>query len=97
MLGGPVHWADADVDAADAPVRLRQDRQRRIAGLNRVLRAYACTVSDWQGHAYLLSTFTGKTEIVADLAALWPALQRLTARAADPFDTGLLERLRQSP
>jgi hypothetical protein len=99
-LGGDAHWTDADVgagaatgDLADAATRRRQERQRRVAGLNRVLRAFGCTVSDWQGHAYLLGTFTGKTEIVADLAALWPAVQRLTGRDPDPLDAGLVERL----
>jgi hypothetical protein len=98
MLGGGAHWTDAGSPAAEnehAQLR-RRDRQLRVACLNRVLRAFACTVSDWQSHAYLISTFTGKTEIVENLAQLWPAVERLSGRSVDPLAADLLDRLRQA-
>jgi hypothetical protein len=98
MLGGEAHWSDAGLPASDdeqARTR-RRERQLRIAHLNRVLRGFSCAVSDWQGHAYLLSTFTGKTEIIEHLAQLWPAVEHLSGRSADPLAADLLARL-QSP
>ncbi|MER1967576.1 hypothetical protein [Castellaniella sp. GW247-6E4] len=67
---------------------------RRVAYLNRVLVAFSCSVSDWQGSKYLLSTFTGKTELVDNLGQLWPAVERLTGGIADPLSPAVLERLR---
>lgn len=97
MLGGPAHWSENGVAAGDEQAHLRRhERQLRVARLNQVLRGFACTVSDWQGHAYLLSTLTGKTEIIDHLAQLWPAVERLSGRIADPLDTGVLERM-QTP
>lgn len=98
MLGGQAHWSDAGNPASDdeAARTRHRERQLRVARMNRVLRGFACTVSDWQGHAYLLSTLTGKTEIVDNLAQLWPAVERLSGRRPDPLATDLLERLRQA-
>jgi hypothetical protein len=98
MLGGDAHWTDAGRPASEdelAQVRRRQ-RQLRVAYLNRLLPAFACTVSDWQNHAYLISTFTGKTEIVDNLAQLWPAVERLSGRRVDPLAADLLDRVRQA-
>ena len=99
MLGSETHWADAGSSTASADTlaqRRRRERQLRVASLNRVLRAFGCTVSDWQSHAYLVSTFTGKTEIVDNLAQLWPSVERLSGRRVDPLATDLLDRLRQA-
>ena len=39
-------------------------------------------LADWQGAAYVLSTATGKREMVADLGHLWAAAERLTRETA---------------
>ncbi|WOD13757.1 hypothetical protein [Paraburkholderia kirstenboschensis] len=44
----------------------------------------------------MISTFTGKTEIVENLAQLWPAVERLSGRSVDPLAADLLDRLRQA-
>jgi len=96
MLDGAVHWTETSGDGEQAQQR-RRERQIRVAQLNRVLAGFACRVSDWQGHAYLLSTLTGKTEIIDSLAQLWSTVERLSGRRADPLDADLLVRLRQTP
>jgi hypothetical protein len=99
LLGSDAHWTDAGSfadPAGRARVRLAE-RQARVAYLNRMLRVFGCTVSDWQGTAYLLSTLTGKTEIVDNLASLWAALERLSGHRPDPLADKLLERVAQAP
>jgi len=95
MLGTEAHWSDllpgADADAA-ASMR-RRERARRAAFLSRVLAAYGCSVSDWQGSRFQLSTFTGKTELVDNLAQLWPAVERMTGKVPDPLAAEVLDRL----
>jgi hypothetical protein len=44
----------------------------------------------------LISTLTGKSEIVDNLSQLWPAIERLSSRRADPLAADLLDRLRQA-
>jgi hypothetical protein len=100
VLGSAEHWADAAVRAsvnsrnAD-PVARRRERARRVRIANVVLAQFGMSVADWQGSAFLLSTRTGKTEIIADLGHLWPAAERLSSRLCDPLALPLIEHLEQ--
>jgi hypothetical protein len=100
VLGSSDHWADAAGRGSDYsrnvdPVARRRERTRRVRIANAVLAQFGLTVADWQGRAFLLSTRTGKTEIIADLGHLWPAAERLSGRLCDPLALPLIERLEQ--
>jgi hypothetical protein len=95
VLGGTEHWTDAvarpgvftrNTDAASR----RRERVNRVAAANRVLSCYRMNLADWQGSALVLSTATGKTEIVDNLAHLWMAAERLLGRPCDPLDEELI-------
>jgi len=95
VLGATEHWTDAvarpgvftrNTDAASR----RRERMNRAAAANRVLKHYAMNLADWQGSAFVLSTATGKTEIVDNLAHLWMAAERLLGRPCDPLDEELV-------
>lgn len=96
-LGGKDHWTEplaregVYVRAFD-PAARRRERARRIAEANAILRLFGLTMEDWQADSYVLRTLTGKSEVVGDLAALWPAAERLAGRALDPLDAGVLSR-----
>ena len=98
VLGGSDHWADAAARpgvftrTAD-PLERRRERARRVKAANRILSHYGMAVSDWQGTAYVLSTATGKSEMVDSLSHLWSVAERLSGRACDPLDPALLARL----
>jgi hypothetical protein len=98
VLGANEHWADAaaregvytrNVDS----VRRRRERADRVSLANRVLALYGMRLSDWQGASFLLSTLTGKSEIVEDLGHLWPAAEKLSGRLCDPLSPDFLARL----
>jgi len=95
VLGGPEHWTDAVARPGvftrntDAGAR-RRERMNRVAAANRVLSHYRMNLADWQGSAFVLSTATGKTEIVDNLAHLWMAAERLLGRSCDPLDEELI-------
>ena len=95
VLGGTEHWTDAvarpgvftrNTDAASR----RRERMNRVAAANRVLSCYRMNLADWQGYAFVLSSATGKTEIVDNLAHLWMAAERLLGRPCDPLDEELI-------
>ena len=95
VLGGAEHWTDAvarpgvftrNTDAASR----RRERLDRVAAANRVLKHYRMSLADWQGSAFVLSSATGKTEIVDNLAHLWTAAERLLGRPCDPLDVELI-------
>jgi hypothetical protein len=90
VLGGPEHWADTPTSD---PHARRRERARRVQAANRVLAEYSMQLADWQGSAYLLSTATGKTELVENLAHLWATAERLSGRACDPLAPSLWARL----
>ena len=96
-LGGKDHWTEplaregVYVRAFD-PAGRRRERARRIAEANTILRLFGLTMEDWQADSYVLRTLTGNSEIVADLAALWPAAERLAGRALDPLDASVMSR-----
>ena len=81
-----VHLRHAD------PAARRRERAQRIAKANVALGLWGLALSDWQADSYVLATRTGKTEVVADLAGLWPAAERLAGRALDPLDRDVLAR-----
>lgn len=97
------HWTDRHIeDAARAPGaevgeyhRSRQrDRHHRMGLANEVLRHYGLEAEDWSGSKYLLRDRKGRSELVQNLGALWPAAERLAGRATDPLDPALQEALR---
>jgi hypothetical protein len=98
LLGGDEHWTDAVAREGvftrnRDPSRRRLERARRVEVANRVLRFYGLRLSDWQGTSFVLSTFTGKSEMVDDLGHLWAVAERLSGRPCDPLDPDLLTRL----
>ena len=99
VLGVENHWSDAVARPGvfsrnDAHRTRRLERAKRIRVANAVLAAYRLSLADWQGRAYLLSTATGKTEVIETLAHLWPAAERLSGRSFDPLDPDFLARLK---
>jgi hypothetical protein len=99
VLGVDNHWTDAvarpGVYSRNEETRARRmERARRIKLANAILRVHRLTLSDWQGRSYLLSTATGKTEIIDSLAHLWPTAERLSGRLFDPLDPDFVERFR---
>jgi hypothetical protein len=98
VLGGNEHWADAVARPGIytrnvGPVERRRERMNRVRVANRLLALFGMALSDWRGTAFLLSTRTGKTEIIPDLGHLWPAAERLAGRVCDPLAPMLIERL----
>ena len=98
VLGGPEHWADAAprpgvfTRNSEAWER-RRERASRVARASPVLGFYGLTLSDWQGTSFLLSTATGKTELVGSLSHLWASAEKLLGRPCDPLDPALIGRL----
>jgi hypothetical protein len=98
VLGGAEHWTDAVARPGvftpntDAAAR-RRERAQRVAAANRILKHYGLALADWQGASFVLSTRTGRTQMVESLAHLWLAADRLLGRPCDPLDEGLVARL----
>ena len=101
VLGASNHWTDA----AGRPgvftrntdsVSRRRERARRVVAANRVLAAFSMRLADWQGTAYVLSTATGKREMVSDLGHLWAAAERLRGAACDPLQPGVIAAMARS-
>ena len=61
-------------------------RRLRVAHAAPLLAHFGLTLDDWQGSAFQLANRTGGSELVADLAHLWAAAERLAGRACDPLD-----------
>jgi len=101
VLGGKDHWTEplqregVYVRHAD-PAARRRERARRIAEANLILGQFGLTLSDWQADSYVVATRTGKTEVVADLAGLWPAAEKLAGRGLDPLDPVVLAKREQA-
>ena len=101
VLGGGGDWTDAAArPGVFTPnvntLRRRRERINRVACAQRVLGFYGLTLSDWQSSSFVLSTLTGKTEIVDNLTHLWSVAEKLTGRPCDPLDPRLIERLEAS-
>ena len=100
------HWTDQQFVDGDAPTatagsdrerQRRRARQHRTQVLNQILSHYGLRLDDWHSRSYVLSDRKGKTVMVQDLGALWPAAQELVGRPLDPLDPWLLAALKQAP
>ena len=97
-----IHWTElrpgvgaSDVAEAggEAEKSRRRDRLRRISILNTILSLVGLTVSDWEGVSYVLSNKKGDSILLRDLAALWPAVEKMLGRPMDPLDQEILARI----
>jgi hypothetical protein len=99
VIGGNEHWTDAvarpgvftrNVERLDR----RRERTAPRCGRQPVARSeFGLNLTDWQGAAFLLSTRTGKSEVIEDLGHLWPAAERLSGRVCDPLDPHFIARM----
>ncbi|BCH03979.1 hypothetical protein EFV37_13640 [Mesorhizobium loti] len=98
ILGSNEHWTDAVARPGvftrnTERVDRRRERAKRVRIASRILTEFGMTLSDWQGSSFLLSTRTGKTEMVEDLGHLWPLAEKISGRVCDPLSHALIERL----
>jgi len=98
ILGSNEHWSDAVARPGvytrnSEGIGRRRERANRVRVANRVLTALGMKLSDWQGTSFVISTRTGKSEIIEDLGHLWPAAERLSGRMCDPLNPDLIARL----
>ena len=85
------HWAE---QSTGGEAERRRARFRRVRVVNRVLATYHLAVhEDLSGTRYVLADRKGKSEVVRDLAELWPAADRLAPARLDPLDGRLLAAL----
>lgn len=77
-------------DGISLHIPRRQERYRKITIINKILKYYGTTVSDFQGVNYLLQNQTGKTEIVNGLAILWDEVHKMTHKKVDVLDEKFL-------
>jgi hypothetical protein len=92
LLGSESHWAGSIRGNLPA----RQERLRRILQANRVLSFYRLRLDDFQGSSYVLTSATGRSEIVADFGQVWRAAEQMAGRPLDPLDPKLLSALEGS-
>jgi hypothetical protein len=95
LLGGGDHWtatsANPQVFGATRP--RRAERAERVRLANAVLSAFALRLDDWQGASFVLSSPTGKREMMETLPDVWQAAAAMLGRPVDPLDPGVLARL----
>jgi hypothetical protein len=97
VLGGEGDWTDASGLAIPAaPATRRAQRHQRVRLANSVLRQFGLVLADWQGAKYQLSSRTGRTELVDNLAQVWQAAERILGRACDPLDPLLIAGIEQN-
>jgi hypothetical protein len=97
VLGGKDHWTeplkrDGVYVRFSDPAHRRRERALRIGEANAILGLFGLSLDDWHANSYVLRTRTGKSELVADLAALWPAAEKLAGSGLDPLAEDVLGR-----
>lgn len=92
LLGGDQHW----ITKEENPLPRRQQRYLVVRAANEVLSHYGLKLGDFQGSAYVLSTLTGRQEVVQDIGAVWMNAQLMSRRPLDPLDPGLLDALEEA-
>ena len=91
-LGGAEHWTAGAGRLALTATR-RAERLEQVRVSNAVLRTQRLHLDDWQGSAFMLSSATGKREIVSSMPEVWSTAQRMLGRSFDPLDPAMLAHL----
>ncbi len=92
-LGIEGDWTDVAAVPLPGARTIRAQRLERVQVVNMVLKQFSLVLADWEGAKYQLSTRTGSTEIVDNLAQVWQAAERLLGRTCDPLDPVLIEHM----
>jgi hypothetical protein len=93
LLGTESDWSTSIATALPT----RQQRFVRIALANRILSFFRLKLEDFQGVSYILTSPTGRREIVTDFGQVWRVAESLTGRPIDPLDPALLAWLSSAP
>ncbi len=96
ILGGKGHWTDSSANPDVFTERsqthtMRRERMERTALVGAVLKYYGLGLKDWAGSSYTLSTNTGKTVLVDNLAQMWAEAENITNKDCDPLDESLID------
>lgn len=101
-----VHWSDfspsytGDQDMEVKVGSHQRDRKRnrleKVRLVNDLFKHYHLKLEDWNGSKYVLRNAKGKSEIVNDLGALWPAVERLSNVKPNPLNPDLLKTIRDT-
>lgn len=91
-LGGEEHWSTGAQPSGGGGTRLAE-RLARVRVANGVLAAFALCLDDWQGSALVVSSPTGRREIVDHFPQVWEAAGRMLSRPIDPLDPDLIARV----
>jgi hypothetical protein len=96
VLGSDDHWTDGPAPFFSGELSTRRARRlARVRTANLVLNQFGLALADWEGANYLLSSRTGRTEIIDNLTQVWQAAERILGRACDPLDPSLIARIEQ--
>lgn len=92
-LGNNDHWSTHIEDPEQAHHERRRARAYRVRLINRVLGPHRLALEDFQASSFVLSTATGKREIVEDPGSLWRQAEQMSGRDLDPLDAAFLASL----
>ena len=94
---GITHWTELSAHrgsfTSDGFRTVRAERQERVRLVNALLAPVRIRVSDWTASSYLVTSATGRSEIVDDIQAVWTAVERLRGAPLDPLDENYLRAL----
>lgn len=87
---GKAHWSARSQNprafgAVAEPSAFMRERIEQVSALNRIAQPLGVTVRDWEGAQWIIDSPHGGSEIVASVAAVWPAIERLSRRKIDPL------------
>lgn len=88
-LGGPAHWSEGAA-WLDTPTTRRAERLQQEQICRALLQPLGLRVDDWQGSAWIVSSGTGKREVLHSLPEVWRTAQRMTTAALDPLNPAWL-------
>ncbi|ASW04320.1 hypothetical protein [Paraburkholderia aromaticivorans] len=83
LLGGGNHWSNTT--APDSGPNARRQRYIRAALANRILIPLRLRLDDFHGQSFVLSSPTGRSELVGDFAQVWKVAETMLGRPLDPL------------
>lgn len=95
LWGSTDHWSNPArlPGATPGQANMQRVRIQQADAISSFTRKAGAVVRDWGQSSWIVENFSGGTEIVDSLGAVWAAVERLTGRSMSPLSLELIQPL----
>ena len=92
LFGVAEHWTDRAGADTGGPASTYAERRQRARAASEMLDMFGLTLREWS-RRYVLAGRTGRSMVIDNLGAVWPAAEQIAGRECDPLDDAVIDAM----